>query len=167
MSKKKFIIIVAIGVLSFAIGVGYYFFYRPDWQVEKITRAGELTGQTVQTVVAERNYQDFKFSGILNGLAAYIADLPVNTDILSLHIAFSEVFTGEDGAMPSLQVMIQNDDGTACTIDLNNAVGEIQLLAAGKICAIGQKSSFYIRDASAMHTFKSGDIKVFVSYIVL
>ncbi|MEK7569125.1 MAG: hypothetical protein AAB497_03360 [Patescibacteria group bacterium] len=165
MTKRNFIIFATL-VLFFIASVAYYF-YRPDWQIKKVVRGGEMNGKSIQTVVADRSFRDFEFSPVMNGMTAYIADLPADTVITSLHASLGEVFEGEDGAMPSLQMMIQNDNGTACTMDVNNIVDDIQTLAQGKICAIGEKSTLMIRDASAMHGFKNGSIKVLLSFVTL
>lgn len=164
MSQKNILTISIIISLIILSGIAYYF-YRPDWQVEKIVREGESNTQTVQSVIADRSRGDFKFSPVMNGMTAHIADMPANASILSLHVVLNEIFEGENGESPSMQVIIQNDNGTACTMDITNITGEIQLLATGKICAIGEKSSLLIRDASAMHGFKSGDMKVLLSFV--
>lgn len=166
MSSKNIIIISAVGALIFSLSV-FYYFYRPDWQVGKIVREGEVSGKTVQTVVAERSFRDFKFSDVMNGMTTYIADMPVNANIISLHIALDEIFEGDDGETPSMQAIIQNDSGTSCTMDISNIADEIQTLAQGKICAIGEESTLMIRDASAMHGFKNGSIKVLLSFVTL
>ncbi|MBI5912989.1 hypothetical protein HY839_00945 [Candidatus Azambacteria bacterium] len=167
MSKKTILIIASLCLLAVAAGSLYYFFlYRPNWEVQKIVREGELAGQTVQTVTAERSYRDFTFSPTMNGLTAHIADLPANANILSLHIQMEDVFFGEHDAVPNMQILIQNDDGTACTIDINTFTDEIQQLTSGKICAMDMQSTVFLRDASAMPALISGSMKVLLSYIV-
>lgn len=163
--KRHIIILSIIGALigaAFAI----FYFYRPNWEVQKIVREGELTGQTVQTVTAVRSFRDFTFSPTMNGMTAYIADLPANANILSLHVRLKEMFTGADEAMPGMQAMIQNDDGTACMFDIGNIPDEIQLLTSHKLCSTGQKGMVFLRDASAMPALMSGNIEMFLSYIV-
>lgn len=164
ISKKTIVIILLIGTLFIVTGVVYYF-HRPDWQVNKIIRTGELQDKAVQTVTTDRSFKDFEFSPIMNGLTTYVTDLPANANILSLHVQLSEMFAGADGAAPSMQMLIRNDNGDDCTLDINNLTEDIQLLASTKLCAIGQKSMVLIRDASAMHTFIGGSMRVFLSYI--
>ncbi|MFZ2303833.1 MAG: hypothetical protein WAV98_03550 [Minisyncoccia bacterium] len=164
MSKKNITIVISI-VTIIVIFVIFKSYYRPGWEVLKIARDGEMNGQTVQTVVAERAVMDFQFSPVMNGLTTFIADLPASANVLSLHVKLGEVFEGKDDATPGLQVLIQNDDGTACAMDINNVANEIQLLSMGKLCAIGQKAKLLIRDSSAMSSFSNGNITVLLSFV--
>lgn len=165
MHKKNLIVTIAAAALFVALGIAYVL-YRPDWQVPQIVREGELSGQTIQTITAARTFSDFTFSPTMNGLTTYIADLPTNANIISLHVRLREMFVGADEAMPSLQFIIQNDDGTACALDIGNVPDEIQLIASHKLCTIGQRGSLFVRDASAMPAFSTGALDVFASYIV-
>lgn len=164
MSRKNITIIISIMTIVVALGV-FNAYYRPGWEVLKIARDGEMTGQTVQTVVAERAVRDFQFSPVMNGQTTFVADLPASANILSLHVKLGEVFEGKEDAIPGLQAIIQNDDGTACTMDINNIADEIQVLATGKLCAIGQKAKLLIRDSSAMPTLRNGNITVLLSFV--
>lgn len=164
--QKRNIIIIIVSALLVVVSI-FSYFYRPDWQVDKVVREGEMNGKTIQTVVADRSYRDFKFSPVMNGMTTHIADLPPNTIIISLHASLNDVFEGNAGEAPALQALIQNDDGTACSMDINNVVRDIQQIMSGKVCALGEKSTLMVRDASAMHGFKNGSMKVLLSFVSL
>lgn len=166
MSRRNLIIVsVTISILSI-VGIANYF-YRPDWQVERVAHGSEMGVKTIQTIVLNLKSSDFKFSEVMNGMTAFIADMPENTVVISLHTVLGEPFEGKDESTASMQVLIQNDDGTACTMEINNTTGEVQTLANGKLCAVGLKSTIMLRDASAMRSFKNGSIKVFLSFVTL
>lgn len=166
MTKRNLTIVATILSLLSVVGITNYF-YRPDWQVEKVAHGSEVSGKAVQTIVLNLRSGEFKFSEIMNGMTAFIADMPENTVILSLHVVLGEIFDGRDKAMANMQILIQNDDGTACTMEINNTIGDVQVLAGGKLCAIGKKSTVMLRDASAMRSFKNGNMKILLSFVSL